>query len=85
MDNRLPSDIVWRTDKVGYEPPQKQWMEDPLMKDYIFEARRTLVEEDILRPQALQKKNKALHAHEADNFDWRYICVAALLKQKTTI
>lgn len=79
MDHRLPPDIVWRTDKIGYEPPQQQWMETPEMKDYVFEARRTLVNKDILKPQALNKKQKALHAHEADNFDWRYLCVAQLV------
>lgn len=81
MDNRLPDEIVWRTDKVGYEPPQKQWMENPVMKEYLFEAKRTLVKNDILKPQALHKKNKSLHAHQADNFDWRYLCVAQLLNK----
>jgi asparagine synthase (glutamine-hydrolysing) len=79
MDHRLPDTIVWRADKVGYEPPQKQWMETPEMREYVFEAKRTLVNNDILKPQSLQKKNKSLHAHEADNFDWRYLCVARML------
>jgi asparagine synthase (glutamine-hydrolysing) len=81
MDSRLPHNIVWRTDKVGFEPPQKQWMENPEMKDYIFEAKRTLIKEDILKPQALHKKTKSLHAHDADNFDWRYLCVARILNK----
>ncbi len=27
MKNKLPNEIVWRRDKVGFEPPQKKWME----------------------------------------------------------
>jgi asparagine synthase (glutamine-hydrolysing) len=79
MDNKLPHNIVWRTDKIGYEPPQKQWMENTTMKDYLHEAKTILVKKDILRPQVLTKKSKSHHAHDADNFDWRYLCVAQML------
>lgn len=79
MDDKLPQNIVWRTDKVGYEPPQKQWMENQVMKDYIHEAKSKLIKEDILKPHALHKKTKSLHAHDADNFEWRYLCVAQIL------
>ena len=79
MDDKLPHNIVWRTDKIGYEPPQKQWMENPVMKDYLYEAKAKLVKEDILKPQVLAKKTKGHHAHDADNFDWRYLCVAQML------
>jgi asparagine synthase (glutamine-hydrolysing) len=81
MEKRIPSEIVWRTDKVGYEPPQKMWMEDLLMKDYIYEARKKLVEEHILKPSVLQKKIAGLDAHAADNFDWRYVCVAQIMSK----
>lgn len=79
MDDKLPQNIVWRTDKVGYEPPQKQWMENQVMKDYIHEAKSKLIKADILKQQSLHKKNKALPAHDADNFDWRYLCVAQII------
>jgi asparagine synthase (glutamine-hydrolysing) len=28
MKDRLPQEIVWRKNKIGFEPPQKQWMND---------------------------------------------------------
>ena len=80
MDQKLPDSIVWRTDKIGYEPPQKIWMEDKEMKEYVYTAKQKLVKEDILKAQVLQKKSRSLHAHDADNFDWRYLCVAEMLK-----
>lgn len=79
MTDRLPSSIVWRSDKIGYEPPQKQWMDNPLVKDYLHETKSMLIRENILKPQVLTKKSKAQHAHEADNFDWRYLCVGRML------
>lgn len=81
MDHKLPHSIVWRTDKVAFEPPQKQWMESPQLKDYVFDAKQILVDEQVLKPQVLQKKSRPLPAHAADNFDWRYICVARLLQK----
>jgi asparagine synthase (glutamine-hydrolysing) len=79
VDDKLPHNIVWRTDKVGYEPPQKKWMENALLKDYLYEAKSKLVKEDILKPHVLAKKIKGHHAHDADSFDWRYLCVAQML------
>jgi hypothetical protein len=55
-------------------------MEDKDMKEYVYTAKQKLVKEDILKAQVLQKKSRSLHAHDADNFDWRYLCVAEMLK-----
>jgi asparagine synthase (glutamine-hydrolysing) len=81
MDEKIPSSILWRTDKTGYEPPQKRWMSDPLLVDYIQEAKKKLVNENLLKPQVLNKKVVPLHAHEPANNDWRYLCVARMLEQ----
>lgn len=79
MENKLPDSIVWRTDKVGYEPPQKSWMNDARVQDFIHEAKKSLVQEKLLKPAALQKAVKPMDAHQADNFDWRYLCAAHML------
>ncbi len=81
MDEKLPPSVLWRTDKTGYEPPQKQWMTDPILVDYIQEAKKKLVHENLLKPQVLNKKVIPLHAHEAFNNDWRYLCVARMYEQ----
>ncbi|MEO6557176.1 MAG: asparagine synthase (glutamine-hydrolyzing) [Ferruginibacter sp.] len=81
MNDKLPRNIVWRTDKIGYEPPQKEWMETALIKDYLHETKALLVKEGILKSQVLSKKTKAHHAHEPDNFDWRYLCVAQMISK----
>lgn len=78
MEDRLPPFIVWRTDKTAYEPPQKMWMESALMQDYIHEAKRKLVNAQILKPSSINKKIKPLEAHMPDNFDWRYLSAAFL-------
>ncbi len=79
MNHRLSDDIVWRKEKVGFEPPQKKWLDAPMMKDYIHESKIKLVKEKILQPQTLIKTNQSLNAYEPDNYDWRYLCVAKML------
>lgn len=75
MSHQLPKEIVWRTDKVGFEPPQKKWMQSPMMQDYLFEAKQSLVKKNILNPKVLQEKSHSLAAHDPNNFDWRYLCI----------
>ena len=79
MEERLPSAIVWRRDKIGYEPPQRLWMQDPMLQEYIHEARRKLVKADILAPGVLDKKIQPQDAHAAENGDWRYLVTAACM------
>lgn len=81
MKSKLPDSITWRREKVGFEPPQKSWMETDSVKDAIREAKRKLVDEKILKPEVLNKQVTPLSAHEADNFDWRYLSSAFLFSK----
>ncbi|MCW3093785.1 MAG: hypothetical protein JWP81_4854 [Ferruginibacter sp.] len=76
MNKKLPHETVWRHDKVGFEPPQFQWMENKMLQDYIYESKKKLVYNRVLKTSALNKKILPLHAHAKDNFDWRYLCAA---------
>jgi asparagine synthase (glutamine-hydrolysing) len=75
----LPPEIVWRKDKIGYEPPQHQWMTNPTLRDHVHEAKRNLVKKGILDQAVLQKKIQPMGAHAAENYDWRYLVTAACL------
>lgn len=79
MNGKLPDSIVWRKDKVGFEPPQKTWMQESKLNDFIFEAKKKLVDEKILKEVVLNKKTSFKSAHEAGNNDWRYLCAAQIL------
>jgi asparagine synthase (glutamine-hydrolysing) len=80
MKNKLPESIVWRKDKVGFEPPQKQWMEQPAVKEAIHESKKKLVDEKVLKPDVLNKPAITKAAHEGDNYDWRYLTSSLLFK-----
>jgi len=72
VEDVLPEQIVWRKDKVGFEPPQMKWMEEKDVQDAIGEGKSKLVERKILTPAVLDKKIKPHHAYAADNRDWKY-------------
>jgi asparagine synthase (glutamine-hydrolysing) len=72
MNNKIPLRIAWRTDKIGFEPPQQQWMSHSSMQEMIMEAKQKLVKHRILKPGVLAKKNQPQAAYAADNYDWRY-------------
>lgn len=80
MKNSLPDSIVWRTDKVGFEPPQQQWMEDKTVAEAIRAAKEKLVSEKILKPEVLDKTIRPQAAHDPGNDDWRYLSAALLFK-----
>ena len=79
MDKKMPDEIVWRKDKVGYEPPQQLWMENKTLQDYVYEAKKKLVAEKFLRQNVLQKKIEPKTAYAGNNFDWRYLCAAQII------
>jgi asparagine synthase (glutamine-hydrolysing) len=76
MNKQLPNEIVWRKDKVGFEPPQQQWMQEPQVQEYMHESRRKLVDKGFLKKGVLSKPINPQTAHDANNYDWRYLCAA---------
>lgn len=72
VEDVLPKEIVWRTDKVGFEPPQKIWMSEKSVQDAIANGKEKLVKHKILNPSVSSKKIKPHSAYAADNRDWKY-------------
>jgi len=79
MQQHLPSTIVYRTDKIGYEPPQQQWMQTTAFNELLQLSRQKLVKAEILKQSVLHQPVNAQAAHAVNNDDWRYFCAAHLL------
>ena len=78
MNKKLPDEIVWRKNKVGFEPPQQQWMQHNKVQEMIMDAKNKLVNEKVLKPEVLNKKIIPKASHEKDNYDWRYLSASLL-------
>ncbi|MFL5741887.1 MAG: asparagine synthase (glutamine-hydrolyzing) [Flavisolibacter sp.] len=72
VEGELPEEIVWRQDKVGFEPPQKKWMESKHVQEAIRYGKEKLVKEHILKTQVLNQKIKPHNSYAAQANDWRY-------------
>jgi asparagine synthase (glutamine-hydrolysing) len=79
MKERLPSEINWRADKVAYEPPQATWMQLKGVSDYLYEAKKKLVDERIIAKEQLAMETRSMAAHAANNYDWRILSVGAIV------
>jgi len=75
----LPESITWRKGKVGYEPPQANWMQHKAVKALIQEGKEKLVKNGVLKPTVLQQSIIGKAAHEINNFNWRYLSAAAII------
>ena len=78
MEKSLPAEITWRRDKVGFEPPQKQWMQNKNIDAHIIEAKKILVTNNVLKSSVLKNNTQAHEAYDANGYDWRYLSAANL-------
>jgi asparagine synthase (glutamine-hydrolysing) len=78
----LPKEITWRVDKIGYEPPQKKWMERSDVKDQIMTTKMALVKEGILDKGEVNKPISAVSAEASGLNDWRCWMAGELNKTK---
>lgn len=66
----LPKEITWRVDKIGYEPPQKKWMERNDVKEQIMATKKTLINDGILNKAEGNKPINAVVAGSGGLNDW---------------
>jgi asparagine synthase (glutamine-hydrolysing) len=79
MQGKLPDEITWRSDKTGFEPPQKNWMQNDRIVEMIRAAKNKLVQEKILKEEVMNKPVHASDAFEVNPFDWRYFAAASAI------
>ncbi|MDA3615586.1 asparagine synthase (glutamine-hydrolyzing) [Polluticaenibacter yanchengensis] len=79
VKNLLPQNIVFRTDKIGFEPPQQLWMQTNRMKDMVMHAKNIAYNNGIITETYKNEMPVAKPAHESNNYDFRILSVAATL------
>jgi len=79
FSDELPEGICWRKDKIGYEPPQKSWMENPDFVRKLSDARTRLVHEGVLNKKMASKEVVAEHANDSTHNTWRQLMAAQII------
>jgi asparagine synthase (glutamine-hydrolysing) len=73
LEKLMPQKITWRKDKIGYEPPQKKWMQDSRLVELIHESKRKLHENKVITNKAFNQQIKSIDANSRDNHNWEYL------------
>ena len=79
VKDRLPEEITWRKDKIGFQPPQKKWMEHRDVKEAIAEGKKILADQGILKRNVI-KKIQPHESYAAENMDWKYWSASFLFR-----
>ncbi|MGC4037900.1 MAG: asparagine synthase (glutamine-hydrolyzing) [Chitinophagaceae bacterium] len=80
MNEKLPEAITWRKNKIGFEPPQQEWMNNKTVRELVNASRQKLIDEKILKPSITGKPINAAASYDANNFDWRYLMAGLYLE-----
>ena len=72
--------IAWRKGKIGFEPPQQQWMQNKAVQQLIMDAKQVLLKEKIINHKYALQSVVPTSAHGKNNIDWRVLNMALLLK-----
>ncbi len=74
----MPEKVTWRKNKIGFEPPQEEWMKHKAFIDRIHQAKQQLARAGILKKEMVDKSVRSTGAYSAQNYDWRYLVAASL-------
>lgn len=69
MDQLLPNSICWRVDKVGYEPPQSEWLTSS-----VFQSSIDRVANDL----GIDRKNPGKN-YQLNNIEWRLLMASKFI------
>ena len=78
FEDLLPEEIAWRKDKIGFEPPQKSWMDNQATQERIKASREILSKEGILKKGAENFPIESQMAHTRGDGSWNHLMVANL-------
>jgi asparagine synthase (glutamine-hydrolysing) len=48
MEGILPPEIAWRKSKLGFQAPQETWMSHPDVRQQVLEAKKRLIQDEII-------------------------------------
>lgn len=82
LESIVPSEITWRTDKIGYEPPQKDWMKDIRVQERIRESKKKLHSEGIITKMESEKQTEGVEANDINDNSWYQMMAANLFSNK---
>jgi asparagine synthase (glutamine-hydrolysing) len=66
----LPEQITWRKDKIGYEPPQNNWLQNKNVQEKIHESKRKLFVKNIISKKEFERNSYSKFSSN-NNKNWQ--------------
>ncbi|HUZ59158.1 MAG TPA: asparagine synthase (glutamine-hydrolyzing) [Hanamia sp.] len=76
----LPQEIVWRKDKIGYEPPQINWLKNKKVEEKIYESRRILYKHNIISKKEFERNTSLKSNPGTNNKNWEVWMAGEMFK-----
>lgn len=80
FDNILPETIAWRKDKIGYEPPQNNWLQNKNIREKIHESKRNLYKHNIISKKEFERNITLNNSSEINNKSWQVWMAGEMFK-----
>ena len=74
FQQELPAEIAWRKDKIGYEPPQKKWMNNEKVQQSLKSSINYLTENKVITNTAIDKISPAMQ--------WKILAASKMIFEK---
>ena len=76
----VPSRITWRKDKIGYEPPQEDWVKNKKLEMLIMDGKEVMYKHRFITKAESQKRPGISSATGSYDKSWTYLMAAQLFK-----
>ena len=76
MSPKVPAEVIWRKDKIGFEAPDSIWTSDRLS-----EVRQTVLRSPLVRAISSERKLKRSYSSLAQRVQWRLYSLAVWAEQ----
>ncbi|HXR84057.1 MAG TPA: asparagine synthase (glutamine-hydrolyzing) [Hanamia sp.] len=75
----LPHEITWRKDKIGYEPPQNNWLRNKNVQEKIHESKRKLFENNIISKKEFERNSSCDNSSQESTKSWKLWMAAEMI------
>lgn len=75
----LPQEITWRKDKIGYEPPQNNWLRNKNVQEKIHESKRKLFENNIISKKEFERNSYGHNTPDESTISWKLWMAAEMI------
>jgi len=80
FNNVIPETIIWRRDKIGYEPPQHAWLQNKIVQEKVHENKRKLYEHHVISRKEFERSLNWKDSVSDINKSWDFLVTGEMFR-----